>query len=311
MKLSREFKVGVFGITMILCLFWVLNFLKGKDVFSSTKSYYAQYENISGVQSSAGIYIKGYKVGTVTDISYNPSKDSAITLKLNIESDYHIPVNSTARLFTDGLMGGKAIEIVYGDADQYLQRGDTLTSMKDKDLLEVAGSEIGFLMERADKLSSEAILALQNINALIASNQQSLQETMNNLSSMSSDLKDVTGSERENIKAIISDISVLTATLNNNAAGIENIVVNLDNLSDSLNHSGIVSSLTSSVNELNTALKSINDQDGTMGKLIGDSALYDSLVTATTNLAILFEDLKENPKRYVNISVFGKKSTSN
>lgn len=311
MKISREFKVGSFAVIMIACLYWGINFLKGEDIFSNTTSYYAQYDNISGVQSSASIFIKGFKVGTVTNMEYNPKKSEAITIKLNINSNYDIPVNSTARVFSDGIMGGKAIEIILGDSNEYLHRNDTLVSMKDKDLFEVASGEFDFFKQRADQISSEAILAMQNINKMFTDNQDNFTTTMQNMSSMSSDLKEISLSERESIKTIISDISVLTTTLKNNAENIDSIVGNIEGLTDSLNNSGVISALAQSVEELHLSLSKINDQQGTLGKLVGDQGLYDSLVMATTNLSLLFEDIKTNPNRYLNISVFGKKSTAN
>lgn len=311
MKIKREAKVGIFCLLMIALLHWGINFLKGEDVFSNTTTYYAQYDNISGVQSSASILIKGFKVGTVTDMEYDPAKSAAITLRLNIDRKYEIPTNSTARIFSDGIMGGKAIEIIYGDSHQMLQRGDTLTSMADQDLLERASAEFEFFKQRIDEISGLTADALTNINTMFENNQQSFKVTMDNMSSISSDLKNVSAAERENIKNIIADISVLSQTLRNNSENIDNIVGNFASMSDSLNNSGVISSLGSSLEELNVLLGSINNHEGTLGKMLGDQALYDSLVSATTNLSLLFEDIKEQPSRYVNISVFGKKSTVN
>ncbi len=311
MKFNKEFRVGIFAVIMIACLHYGINFLKGEDIFNNTNTYYAQYDNISGVQSSAKIFIKGFKVGTVTNMSFDPKISKAITLKLSINNDYKIPINSTARVFNDGLMGSKAIEIVLGDSDKYLERNDTLTSMKDRDLLEVASGEFDFFKQRADEITSEAITAMQNINKMFADNQEKFGTTMQNLSEMSSDLKEISKSEKQSIQNIISDISVLTAALKNNAENFDSIIANVEGLTDSLNNSGVITSLAQSVSELNTTLGNINEQEGTLGKLIGDQALYDSLVVATTNLSLLFEDIKTSPSRYVNISVFGKKSKAN
>lgn len=296
---------------MLLCLYWGINFLRGKDIFNSTNTYYAQYDNVNGIEGSAGIFMNGFKVGNVTKMEYDPSKSQSITFHLSIKREYKIPANSTARIFNDGLMGGKAIEIVLGDSQQILHRGDTLNSDKDKDLFETAGSDIEMFKQRADDLTREAILAMKNMNEILEANKLYISSAMSNIESISGDMRDVVALERENMKSIISDISTLTNTLQSNADNIDSFIGNMESLSDSMNNSDIIGSLDRSTAELSSILSSISNSEGSLGKLVNDQALYDSLVSATTNLSHLFEDIKENPKRYVNISVFGKKSTAN
>jgi phospholipid/cholesterol/gamma-HCH transport system substrate-binding protein len=59
--------------------------------------------------------------------------------------------------------------------------------------------------------------------------------------------------------------------------------------------------------KLNTVISGIENGQGSLGKLTKDEALYNNLSETSNNLNLLIKDLKENPKRYINISVFGKK----
>ncbi len=97
MKLSREMKVGIFGVSMIALLYWGVNFLRGSELFSSRTQYYAVYNQINGLESAANVMIKGFKVGSVTDIKFDPGVNPQIILELSINSEYKIPRKSSAR----------------------------------------------------------------------------------------------------------------------------------------------------------------------------------------------------------------------
>ena len=150
LKLSREFKIGFFGILMIAALYWGINFLKGRDLFTSSVHYYAVYDQVNGLQSSAAVLIKGYKVGSISDISFDPERSDKVVVEFSIKSKFKIPDDTKARIFSDGLMGGKAVELELGKSAKYLQQGDTLFSEINKDFLEVAGSEFEFLKPTDD-----------------------------------------------------------------------------------------------------------------------------------------------------------------
>ena len=128
LKLSREFKIGFFGILMIAALYWGVNFLKGTDLFTSSVHYYAAYDQVNGLQPSAAVVIKGYKGGTISDISYDPQRANNVVVEFAIKSKFKIPKDTKARIFSDGIMGGKSIELELGRSDAYLHEGDTLFS---------------------------------------------------------------------------------------------------------------------------------------------------------------------------------------
>ena len=310
LNMKREVKIGIFAVLMLVCLYWGVNFLKGRDLFNTNNIYYATYDQVNGIQSSSAIKIKGFKVGAVSDIIYDPERSSKIVLELTIKSKFKIPVNSEARVYSDGIMGGKAIEIELGDSGEYLDNRDTIRAVMDKDFLEVAGSEFEFLKQRANELVNEITATLRALNTLLTENSANVNATMANLASISGSLDEVVGAESQNLQGIISNMNALSATLKDNASRIDHILANVDGFTDSLRRSNIpatMDNLNGSLAQLDEALKKVNDGDGTLGKLVNDPALYDSLTSASGNLSRLLEDLKAHPGRYIHISVFGGK----
>lgn len=309
-KLKREVKVGLFALITLFALYWGINFLKGRDLFNINNTYYAMYDQVNGIQKSSAIVIKGFKVGVISDITYNPAQSDKIVLHFSIKNKFKIPENSSARIYSDGLLGGKAVEIELGNSDKYLHDGDTLPSFMDKDLFDIAGSELEFLKQKLNTLTNDISKTLENVDMLITDNAVSIATTFTNIAEISESLKNVVSSEEGDLQDIVKNMNALSATLRDNSGKIDRIVSNVENITDSLNHANIptlVGNLSHSLGEMNDVLVKINRQDGTLGKLVGDDALYDSLVSATSNLSSLLEDLKENPGEYVHFSLFGRK----
>ncbi|MFI3330766.1 MAG: MlaD family protein [Rikenellaceae bacterium] len=311
MKIKKETKIGVFAVVSILLLYWGVNFVQGSDVLRRNNTYYASYEQVSGLKVASPVILKGLSIGVIQNMSYDPTKSENVIVEMSVKNKYKIPKNSKAKVFSDGLMGGKALEIMLGDSDEYYKDGDTLISSIDKDLMSLAGSELDAIKIIAKELVDEVMITLKSVNILLASNQESVTATMQNLSSISSSLNDVVGSEAEQLKQLIANLNAMSKALSDNTSKIDNILGNVEGLTDSLSKSEfptMVANLSNTMGELNTVLSGVNSGKGTLGRLAGDEALYDSLAIATSNLAVLLEDLKANPSRYVHFSLFGKKN---
>ncbi len=308
LKVSREFKIGFFGIAMIALLYWGVNFLKGSDIFSSSTKYYAVYDQVNGLQPSSSIVIKGFKVGNISGMSYDPSVSKNVIVEFSIKSQYRIPSNSKARIFSDGFMGGKAVEIELGDSKEFLQAGDTLHSEINQDFLEVAGNEFEFLKQRANDLINEMMTTLQGLNAILVDNKGHLDATFSHIASITGNLDDVVASEKESMRQMLSNLNELTAALNAQSGRVDTLMGNMAQFSDSLRQTHLptlVNQMTLTVNTLNATLEKINNGDGSAAMLLNDRQLYESLAASSANLSALLEDIRLHPKRYINISVFG------
>ncbi len=309
MKLKKEVKIGIFGLAMIALLIWGINFLKGTELFTSSQTYFATYDQVSGLQKSASVVIKGFKVGTITGMNYDIDGSGKIIVELSVKSKYKIPADSRARIFSDGLLGGKAIELVLGSSPECLRSGDSLISETDKDLLDVAGSEIEMVKQKLGDLVNNVNNTLGAVNQLLGEeNQANIGRTLENLANLTGNANRLVINETAMIHQLIANLNTLSRSLSDNSGRIDNILANAESFTDSLSRAEIptlVANLNSAVTSLNTTLGKIADGEGTAGKLVGDETLYNNLVVVSENLSALLEDLKTNPKRYVHFSLFG------
>ncbi len=304
--MRREVKIGIFTVVILLAAWAGIRFLSGLDIFSRVRVYYASYDNVSGVQIATPVYIRGVKVGTVTDIIFNPAESEDVTLALSVRRHYDVPADSEAKLFSDGIMGGKAVELLLGESSEMLSNGDKITTLQEPDLMAVAGSELQSLSTKITALADQLSTTLGGINDLIEDNTESINGTMSHLNSISGNLDSVLSSERENLRMAISSLKDFSAALGENSAQIDSMLTGLGRFSTELSESRLAESLATTSKELNALLESLNNGDGSMGQLFNDEALYDSLSEASANLAALLADLKEHPMRYVHFSLFGK-----
>ena len=304
--MRREVKIGIFGVTMIIAAWAGIRFLKGFDIFSRNSVYYAAYDQINGVQAASPIMMKGVKIGTVTGISFDPQRSDNVVLQFTVKRQYHIPTDSEAKIYSNGLMGGKAIEITYGTAHTYLQKGDTLRSVRERDLMDVAGSELDFFKQKVSQVTADLSRTLTNLNSLMEANSQNISGTLSHLNAITGDMAGILDAEKHNLKAAVDDLTEFSAMLGRNAPRVDSIVGSLNRMTGELADAGFARRLTDAVGEVNGLLAKIGAGEGTVGKLMNDPELYDSLNRASENLSALLADVKQYPGRYVHLSLFGR-----
>ncbi|MEG2240299.1 MAG: MlaD family protein [Alistipes sp.] len=304
--MKREIKIGIFAVLMMGCAWAGIRFLSGIDIFSRNVEYYATYDRINGVQPASPIMIKGVKVGSVTGISFDPAQNHNVVLQLTLKRQYRIPSNSEAKIFSNGIMGAKAVEISLGNATTYLQGGDTLLSSRDRDLMDVAGSELDFFKQKFAQIVDDLSKTLGNIDLLLESNAQNVAGTLSHLNTLTGDAAGILSSEKADLKRAISNLAQFTDMLGGNAARMDSIIGNVNRVTTQLSEGEFVQHLNATVADLNATLAKINKGDGTIGKLMNDPQLYASLNEASGNLAVLLADLKAHPGRYVHLSLFGR-----
>ncbi|MDR1182549.1 MAG: MlaD family protein, partial [Bacteroidales bacterium] len=286
---------------------WGMNFLKGKDIFNKVNKFYAVYDDIEGLQTTAQVYIKGMKVGTVSRIKLD-QKNEKFKVELQIKSNYSIPENSVAYLYSSDIMGNKAVKIKIGDSPASLHDNALIQSDREDDMFSLFMDDLPSIKDNLNKTIKDVDSTFKNINRLFSDENinnlsngiSHFEHTMQNISQLSTSLN----KSRSSLVSSLENIDSITSNLKNNGKKINHIIDNFAELSDSLK----TIKLVQLVDDLKTVVDKVNSGTGSAGKLIYDESMYDNLANSLNSLNTLLSDIKENPKRYINISVFGRKS---
>lgn len=276
-----------------------IRFLSGADIFGRTHTYYVYYDNASGLQNASAVVIRGVKVGQVSNVAIAEDEPSKVAVTLAVSKDYTIPADSKAKVFSAGLMGGQAIELVIGSSAEMLEPGAKIAPLVEPGMIDMLTSEFGDIKEKLVSVMDNINVTLNSLNGLVDSNNANISAAIANLNGVLADIEQ---------SDIVANLDSFTGTLKNNGEKIDSIVANVGNLTASLDEQQTGAKLAQSVEQLNALLAKFNESDGTVGSLLNDKALYANLAEASNNLSLLLEDLKEHPKRYVHFSLFGGKA---
>jgi len=303
LKLSRELKTGIIVIGGILLFIMGFSYLKSTPIFDNSKTFFAVYPNVGGLQSGTTVSINGFSVGKVNDIRFLDERGNLL-VTFTVGNDFKFSKNSTVELYDTGIIGGKGLQIkpIFDGAPA--QSGDTLKTETRPGITDLAQQKLNPLVRKVESAISGADSVLVNVNSVLDENTKK-------------ELKEVIGGLNELITSLNGSASTLNTVLagneeklNTSFENFEKLTANFAKLSDSLNAAGFgrtLASLESTMANLDQLTAKIENGDGSMGLLMNDKELYSNLNNASRELDLLLQDFRLNPKRYVNVSVFGKK----
>ena len=283
------------------------NYLKGINLFEKNRKFTVKYEKVDGLSVSNPVTMNGFKIGKVQKINFNSKNTRELLVDIIIDNDVIFPKTSLAELYETGLIGGKAIAIIpdYKNDSTIAIDGDYLKGVIKPGLTELVNQILPQVQLQIEAVMKNAEIVLQNINTLFDD------ETKKELKSSIEDFSNLTSSLSETSDEISKLITDNSENLTNSLSDFRSASNNIKSITDSLNSDDIKSitiNLNSLVNNLNSITTSLKNSEGTAGKLINDKSVYENLENATNQLNQLIEDIKLNPNRYINFSVFGKKN---
>ncbi|MGB5509238.1 MlaD family protein [Robiginitalea sp.] len=304
MRFSRELKTGIIVIGGILLFIMGFSYLKSTPIFDNSKVFYAVYDHVGGLQAGTQVTINGFSVGKVNDIKFKDSSGS-LMVTFTVSNDFNFSKNSVAELYDTGIIGGKGIQIIpVFDQGAAAQSGDTLPTRIRPGITELVQQKLTPLQNKVEDAVSNADSVLINFNRVLdADTQQNLRESVQGLNQLISSLQGTTNNLNTFLK---NNQGQLDSAIGN----IHDITVNFSKISDSLSNAGLsqtVRTMEATLANLDLLLQRMEQGEGTMGKLLKDEELYENLANASKELDLLLQDFRLNPKRYVNVSVFGKK----
>lgn len=297
-KHLREIKVAALALLSIFVLYFGVNYLKGLNVFKPVHNYHGLYLNVNGLVEQAPVFVKGYKVGQVDHITYDFTRDTSFLVDISINRDIRLPKGTRMALFANGLLGGTAVQldipVVDSITDEYVS-GAYLPTVVIPGLMD--NLETG-LMQRVSHAVADIDLLVQNLNNQLS--EDHLKNILHSVDSITYELTDVSHDLRgmmnnqvpgivENVDKMVADLAVFSAELKQ------------------VNVPATVERVDSVLTGVNAIVDAVRSDNGTLGALLNDKGLYNHIDATVISADSLITDLKAHPKRYVQISLFGRK----
>jgi phospholipid/cholesterol/gamma-HCH transport system substrate-binding protein len=310
MKISNETKIGALTSIAIALLYLGFNFLKGKSLFEHSKKIYAIFKNVEGMEISNAVRINGLQIGSVYDIGETDKDLRGILVTINLKKDIHIPRNSIASI-NSGLIGSSTVVINKGDATEYLSNGDTIASVDKLNLMSQVEKNIDPIVVKLNG-------TLQSLDSLVEvvgsmfdpKTKNNFSAILSHLAVSSASLQTLLNAQTGALAKSLNNVDTFTSNLARNNDHINKTLENLEKTTNNLANAKIqetVETLQSTLNDLKGVVGKMNSSNGSLGLLLNDKKLYQNLENTSRSLNILLDDVRLHPKRYVSISVFGRK----
>ncbi len=294
---TKEVKIALVAICGLVILFFGMNFLKGLDLFSTSNKYYISFKDISGLASSSPIYADGYKVGVVKNITYNYDKQGSIMVEADVDQQLRIPKGSSAEIVSDMLGNVKVNLLLANNPRERVNPGETIDGGINDGALGQMKDMVPVVMSILPKIDSIA----HTLNILLAD--PAIAQSVHNVQTVTSNLTTTT-----------RELNTLLAGLNRDIPGMvkraNGVLDNTKTLTANLNKvdvAGTMAKVDATLDNVHQFTTQLNDQQGSLGKLLHDPSLYNNLSSTMKSADSLLIDLKAHPKRYVHFSLFGRK----
>ncbi len=289
MKKSNELLIGIFTCVLLVVLYWGVNFLKGENLFSNKKFFYAVYENVDGLTISRPVTINGFKVGQVANIDFN-SNNADLIVEVAIEEDIPFSTNSILEIYDSDIMGSKSLELKFKSGNQMAKSGDTLVGSIASGLTSEVTEQFGSVKIGLDQL----IISFDNVLKEI----EILSSTANRL---------LTNNENQ-LLASVNNIESVSSVIESHTKSIDKIILNFSQITDSLSQIEYVSisnNMLKISKQLESILENVNNAEGTFGKVLHQDSIYNNLNKVINSMDNLLVDIQNNPKKYINLSIWG------
>ena len=283
---SKEVKIGLAFVCALAFLIWGINFLKGVNLFTPSNHYYLKYERIDGLVISNGVFIKGYKVGQVRDIKYDFTKKKSFVIDILMNQDIKLPKGTIAYLFDESMLGGKGINLVFTEENQYHTSGDTLVTDTEKGLMASMANIVPTIqstIQHADSL-------IVSMNTLV--NSAEIQRSLNNFESITTELNKTS---RGLNKIIDKQFPNIINNVNSICTDLKSVTSQLS----SIQYQDIIQSLDSTLSNVEELTERLNSPNSSLGLLLKDQSLYNNVNTTINSANSLLLDLQNDPRKYL------------
>jgi len=288
--------IGIFACIMLVVLYSGVNFLKGENIFSNKRFFYAIYDNVNGLTISRPVTVNGFRVGQVSGIDFHSANQANLIVQVAIEENIYFSTHSVLEIYDSDILGAKSLELKMVEGQRTAISGDTL----------LGSIATGLTSEVSEQFGSVKV----GLDQLIISFDQVLKEIKN----LSNTANRLLSTNEERLSHALHSIEAISSTLENQAQNINNTIDNISNFSNDLNSIDFVlfsNQMLEISSQIESLLDEINSGNGSVSRLINEDSIYYDLSNTIKSMDNLLIDIKNNPKKYVNISLWGGDKKSN
>lgn len=300
--MSKELKIGLIALVAGVLLYYGFNYLKGTDILDNTNRFYVEYENTDGLGIGSAVKINGVKVGRVSGVRFQPETNN-VRVELDIQGNIELGDSTVAEMTSDGLLGGKAIILNRKKHERFLEPGDDLIPQVDKGLSEI--------IESAQPITDNIQITIRRVNEILLGMEgfgKSLTRAVQNMDTVLTDVRVILENNDQKLDSTFTAINHMVVQLDKSMEPLGRTLQNMETLSDSLKQTEFkqtVAKTNKLLDNLNATLDSLKTNEGTLGKLMKDDSLYNTLNKTMTDLDKLLIHFNNYPKDFM--SPLGRK----
>lgn len=296
-KIRNEIKIALVAVAGIVALFIGMNFLKGTNLFTGSKTYYFAFDDISGLTKSSPIYASGYQVGLVKDIIFDYSHKNKTKVIAEMDKQMKIPTGTTAYISSDVLGNIKVTLNIAPNRGEFVQEGGLIPGSIDQGAMGEVTSMIPAVKQMLPKLDSILLsLNLLLADPAIASSIHNVQDMTANLTKTSRELNAVVAKLNREIPGVVTKTNRILDHSETFTANLSQVDV-----------ATTMRKVDEAMADVKAVTAKINSNEGTLGLLMRDPSLYNQLNTTVRSADSLMINIRQHPKRYVHFSIFGRK----
>lgn len=293
-KISKEVKIGMAFVIAIFILYYGISFLKGINLFRPSNSYMVVFDDVAGLTQATPVTLNGYPIGLVSSMKLDTEHGNRIITYLDMNKGVQLPKGS--KMILDVSMLGSATIIVQesDNKTEFISPSDTIIGIRNKGMLDAAGGMIPQIQNLMPKIDS----ILTGINVLV--NNPALSQSLSDVNQITGDLAKTTKQLNVMMAALNKDVPTITGNLSQASTDF----ATMSKQFNQIDLASTYKSVDATVKSLENLSAKMNSKDGSIGLLLNDRQLYDSIVNTMSNASLLLKDVKENPSRYINVKVF-------
>jgi phospholipid/cholesterol/gamma-HCH transport system substrate-binding protein len=310
MTISKETKVGILALISFVILYLGFNFLKGRDFFSAENKYTVIYDNVEGLTAANQVSVSGMKVGQVKKVELIAGNKVQVTLA--IRKDLPLPADTKAMLSSDGLLGGKLIRLEMGKSSKMLENEGVMLAGRETGISDLIKEKALPLLRNLDSLTFSLRIVTRSFESTGSSVNGLVKNTDRTVVTLGASLNSTIAENKINLAGITANMKSLSANLIDTEKSLKPLIGKFSSIADSLSALKVSQALATtqkSLEGLQKIMAGIEAGQGSVGKLLKDDSLYTNLNRSVADLDKLLIDFRLAPRRYVNVSIFGKKTT--